>query len=322
MGRQHPEPAAPGSKRQATRPKTRVGYGRPSTAMRTSLVALIIAATPVAAELAFEQTSHFVWDRPEDYFGGWSAIEILDDGNSFIAIGDNSQIYEGRLERQGKAIVGVSRKPIGALVDTDGTAFFQKEIEHIGDSEGLAALDTGRFAVSFERFPRVLIYGETGLPTRIELPREAIGLAENGGVEALAVDTEGRLIAIPETIPKGGVGFPVWRQTPDGWETLGHLVRSQGFRPVGADIGPEGRLYVLERAFHMVGFQSRIRAFSLEDFDPSGQLIWTTPLGAFDNLEGLSVWKDSEGALRFTMISDDNNLVIQETQIIEFRLTQ
>jgi hypothetical protein len=50
-------------------------------------------------------------------------------------------------------------------------------------------------------------------------------------------------------------------------------------------------------------------------------VIWTTPLRAFDNLEGLSVWEDGDGRLRFTMIPDDNNLDIQQTQIVEFRLT-
>ncbi len=290
--------------------------------MRTSLVALILAATPLAAEPEFEQTSHFVWERPEDYFGGWSAIEVMDGGASFIAIGDNAQIYEGKFLRAGNRIVGVEPGPVGALVDTDGTPFFQKNIEHIGDSEGLAVLSSGRFAVSFERFPRILIYGETGLPTRVELPREATGLPENGGVEALAVDNEGRFLAIPETAPKGTTGFPLWRQKRAGWETLGHLKRSKGFRPVGADVGPDGKLYVLERAFHLVGFQSRIRTFQPNEFHPDGEILWTSHLRQFDNLEGLSVWRDSEGRLRLTMISDDNNLSVQETQIIEFRLTQ
>ena len=289
--------------------------------MRTSLIALILAATPLAAEPKFEQTSHFVWERPEDYFGGWSAIEVMVGGASFIAIGDNAQIYEGIFLRDGNRIVGVERAPVGALVDTDGTPFFQKNIEHIGDSEGLTVLSGRRFAVSFERFPRILIYGEKGLPIRVELPREATGLPENGGVEALAVDNVGRFLAIPESLPKGAAGFPLWRQTPAGWETLGHLKRSQGFRPVAADVGPDGKLYVLERAFHLVGFQSRIRTFWPDQFDPDGETLWTSHLRQFDNLEGLSVWQDSESQLRLTMISDDNNISIQETQIIEFRLT-
>lgn len=290
--------------------------------MRASFVALILAATPVVAEPGFQQTSHFVWERPENYFGGWSAIEVADDGMSFIAIGDNAQSYYGAFERDGDRIVGVVRTPVGALSDMDGVAFFRKSIENIADSEGVALFPDGRFAVSFERLPRIIIYNGDEALARVELPREVNALAQNGSVEALALDPEGRLVAIPETIPKDAPGFPVWRQTDTGWEAIGHITRSQGFRPVGADFGPGGQLFVLERAFHLVGFQSRIRAFLPEEFDPEGDLIWTSHLRAFDNLEGLSVWRDSEDHLRFTMISDDNNLNIQETQILEFRLTQ
>lgn len=290
--------------------------------MRANLVALILAATPVAAEPGLQQISNFVWDRPEDYFGGWSAIEVLDSGNAFIAIGDNAQVFRGNFVRENDRISDVVWAPVGALTDIDGISFFRRKIEHIGDSEGMAALPEGRFAVSFERFPRIILYDGKNAISRIELPQEANTLQENRGVEALAVDGRGRLIAIPESIPKGASGFPIWRQTPSGWETVGHISRSLGFRPVGADIGPDGTLYVLERAFRLVGFQSRIRTFIPDDLDPTGITIWTAPLRAFDNLEGLSVWTDAAGTLRFTMISDDNHLAVQETQIVEFRLTE
>ena len=290
--------------------------------MRASLVALILAATPVASEPVLEQLSVYVWERPERYFGGWSAIEVAKGGMTFTAIGDNAQSYYGTFQRDGDRITGVSRGPVGALTDIDGVAFFRKGTEELNDSEGLAVFPDGRFAVSFERTSRIIVYDEDALPVRIELPREVNGLAENGGVEALAIDGEGRLIAIPETVPKDAPGFPVWRQDGNGWETVGHLKRTQGFRPVGADVGPDGRLYVLERAFRLIGFQSRIRAFELDAFAPEGALLWVASMLAFDNLEGLSVWEDAGGALRFTMISDDNYLSVQRTEIVEFRLTQ
>ena len=290
--------------------------------MRASLVALILAATPVASEPVLEHLSVYVWERPERYFGGWSAIEVAKGGMTFTAIGDNAQSYYGTFQRDGDRITGVSRGPVGALTDIDGVAFFRKGTEELNDSEGLAVFPDGRFAVSFERTSRIIVYDDGALPVRIELPREVNGLAENGGVEALAVDGEGRLIAIPETVPKDAPGFPVWRQDGNGWETVGHLKRTQGFRPVGADVGPDGRLYVLERAFRLIGFQSRIRAFDLDAFAPEGALLWVASMLAFDNLEGLSVWEDAGGALRFTMISDDNYLSVQRTEIVEFRLTQ
>ena len=290
--------------------------------MRASFVALILAATPVASEPVLEQLSVYVWERPERYFGGWSAIEVAKGGMTFTAIGDNAQSYYGTFQRDGDRITGVSRGPVGALTDIDGVAFFRKGTEELNDSEGLAVFPDGRFAVSFERTSRIIVYDEDAPPVTIELPREVNGLAENGGVEALAIDGEGRLSAIPETVQKDAPGFPVWRQDGNGWETVGHLKRTQGFRPVGADVGPDGRLYVLERAFRLIGFQSRIRAFDLDAFAPEGALLWVASMLAFDNLEGLSVWEDAGGALRFTMVSDDNYLSVQRTEIVEFRLTQ
>ncbi|MEM9970596.1 MAG: esterase-like activity of phytase family protein [Pseudomonadota bacterium] len=261
-----------------------------------------------------------VWDRPETYFGGWSAIEVLPGGARFIAIGDNAQVFEGAFERAGGAMTGVARAPVGGLSATDGVAYFRKNAADLTDSEGLALLPGGGFAVSFERVPRVMIYRDGALPERLELPREAMSTAENGGVEALAVDPASRLVAVPETPPAGTDGLPVWRQTGAGWETVGTLASSRGFRPVGADFDPAGRLFLLERAFRGVGFQSRVRIFDLDAFDPDGVPVWGSATGAYDNLEGISVWQAADG-LRVTMISDDNYNWFQRTEIVEFRLT-
>lgn len=290
--------------------------------MQKSLIALILSALPASAEPTVEHLVTYIWDRPEHYFGGWSAIEVADGGKNFVAIGDNAQTYEGEFVRDVDTITDVVRRPVGALTDVDGVEFFRKDVEDANDSEGLAVLSDGRMAVSFERKHRILIYDQSGQAEHVDLPREVWGVSENGGVEALATDANDRLIAIPESVPDGVPGFPIWRLEESGWTTLGHIAHSQGFRPVGADVAPDGTLFVLERAFHAIGFQNRVRAFDLDAISPEGTLIWTAPLRAFDNLEGLSVWQDDTGAVRLTMISDDNNLFLQETQIVEFRLTE
>ncbi len=83
-------------------------------------------------------------------------------------------------------------------------------------------------------------------------------------------------------------------------------MRSHGTGPfliVGADIGPDGRLYMLERDFAGIGFRSRIRRFDLDGGNEETML--ETGLRTHDNLEGISVWQDAQG-LRLTLISDDN----------------
>lgn len=177
--------------------------------MRSSLVALILAAAPVAADPGLQQTSMVVWKWPEPYFEAWSAIEVIEAGASFIAIGDYGQSYCGHFEREGDRIMGVSREPLGALTDTDGAAFFRKSGENISDSEDLTTLPDGRFAVTFDRSSKILVYGDDSNPKRIDLPPNVNALTENRGVEALALDLEGRLIAIPEPVPRQAPGVPV-----------------------------------------------------------------------------------------------------------------
>jgi hypothetical protein len=48
-------------------------------------------------------------------------------------------------------------------------------------------------------------------------------------------------------------------------------------------------------------------------------LLQSAP-GQHDNLEGISVWRDKAGSLRLTMISDDNLLFLQRTEIVEYRV--
>jgi hypothetical protein len=95
--------------------------------------------------------------------------------------------------------------------------------------------------------------------------------------------------------------------------------------PTGADFGPDGRLYLLERGFAGFGFSSRVRAFTLNATGTrilSEQTLFTSPVGKHDNLEGLSVWTDSQERIRLTMVSDDNFRFFQRTELVEYVLTK
>jgi hypothetical protein len=47
-------------------------------------------------------------------------------------------------------------------------------------------------------------------------------------------------------------------------------------------------------------------------------MIFTSAVGQHDNLEGLSVWRDTKGTIRLTMIADDNFYFFQTTEIVEY----
>ncbi|GAA4221566.1 hypothetical protein GGQ68_000128 [Sagittula marina] len=264
-----------------------------------------------------ESLGTFTWPASEHGAGGFSGLELSDDGRTFIAISDRTRITEGSITRDTTRITAVSAAPTMPLLDRDGTAIPQQ----LGDSEGLARLPDGRLCISFEGDHRIQCYAATSGPAIevLDLPF-ADALGHNAGIEALAADAKGRLYAIPEQ--SGGLTkpFPVWR-LDQTWETPFSIPRRGGFVPVGADFDPDGRLYVLERAFSGFSFRSRVRRFDVSETALSNEttLIETTGF-QHDNLEGLSVWRDATGAIRLTMISDDNFNALQSTQFVEYRV--
>src|SRR5690606_34680041 len=98
--------------------------------------------------------------------------------------------------------------------------------------------------------------------------------------------------------------FPVFRFRNGAWDQPFTLPRRGGFLPVGADIGPDGRFYLLERELSSIfGFKSRVRRFDLSETGLTGEVtLLETASGTHDNLEGLAVWRDGAGAIRLTMI--------------------
>ncbi|MBL4807550.1 MAG: esterase-like activity of phytase family protein, partial [Rhodobacteraceae bacterium] len=112
----------------------------------------------------------------------------------------------------------------------------------------------------------------------------------------------------------------VYRFRNNVWDRLLEVPRRPPFLVVGADVF-DGKLYVLERHLGgLSGFSTRIRRFSLEDTLTNEEVLLLTRAGDYDNLEGISVWRDDAGVIRTTLISDDNFNFFQQTQIAEFVL--
>lgn len=251
----------------------------------------------------------FRWHESAPWFGGFSAIELEADGRGFVALSDRGVIVRGRIARDGAGLVtGIVVDGAERLLDAEGQPLRGRR----KDSEGLALMPDGRLFVSFEGVARVREEGEV---PRL-LPREAafddFGL--NAGFEAVAVTDTGTVLAIPEDA--GGDAFPVWRFDGVAWDVAFAIPRSGGFLPVGADVGPDGLLYVLERALTGPGFRSRVRVFGPEG--DGGAVVFESRIGLYDNLEGIAVWQDTEGIV-MTMISDDNFNFFQRTELVEAR---
>jgi hypothetical protein len=262
--------------------------------------------------------SVYVWDRPEEWFGGFSGMEVAPDGEAFLMVTDRGRFVEGRFVRdaQGK-ILGVDYLGMETVKNAAGK--LPRPYER--NSEGLARdAAGGPIFVCFEGEHKVEAFDAPGAPAQ-SLPAlpGTEALSRNEGLEAIAIDPLGRLVVVAEGQAGDGQGFPVWRLEDGTWRIIHNIPREGGFRPVGADFGPDGRFYLLERSFNVVGFSSRARRFDIEDGRlVRGQALFRAATGVHDNLEALSVWRDAEGALRLTMVSDDNFFALQRTEIVEY----
>ena len=283
------------------------------------VLALGLFLSPLPAIAQAEFVSALTWTGPE--VGGFSGIEVYDNGTRFWAVNDRGGIVNGKLERDAEGrISGVSAGPLTAIGFFDHGVPLNKPHS---DSEGLAMGSDGRLFVSFEQIPRVRGLRSDRLSTLwIPGPRHFEGLQKNSGLEALAIDVNGALYTLPERSGALSRPFPVYRYKDKAWDIPFRIPRRGPFLPVGADFGPDGRFFLLERHFLGIeGFLNRVRAFTIEaDQIVDEVTIFETERPRHDNLEGISVWRDAAGDIRLTMISDDNFVFFQRTEFVEYRL--
>ncbi|WP_425097596.1 esterase-like activity of phytase family protein [Tropicibacter sp. S64] len=291
------------------------------TRLAACLAAFLVPGLSAAANARLDYLGTYTWPVEEHRSGGFSAIEVAEDGRDFIALSDRGPITFGRFTRDPETghITGVHATIPEMLRDTSGKVHPKETY----DPEGLAVSPSGRFYVSYEGLNLIWGYDEPSLAVETLTTEAFKRLQGNSGLEALAMDPQGRLVTMPERSGQLTTPFPVWRLEQDGWHHRFDLARSGGFLMVGADFGPDGRLYTLERIFTGWGFRSRIRRFTFaDDRIVADETLLETVLWQHDNLEGLSAWRDDTGAIRLTMISDDNFSTVLKTNIVEYRVVE
>lgn len=260
------------------------------------------------------------WHISDPRFGGWSGIRLSPDGSSLTALSDHGAFIKGRISRDANGrITGISAGKVQQLKGlTDAPLGAGRT-----DSEGLEIDPDGSAYISFEGVARVLKYRHLdGIAENLPTHPDFAKMQVNSSLEALAMDSKGALYTVPER--SGGLGrsFPVYRFRAGKWDQTLTIRRDGGYLPVDADFGPDGRFYLLERQFRgLAGFSTRLRRFDLTGKGFVNEtLLLQTPVGLYDNLEGLSVWRNASGVLTATMISDDNFMFFQKTGIVEYHL--
>jgi hypothetical protein len=256
------------------------------------------------------------WSPDWDRAGGYSALWLGPEGADFLALSDRGFWVTGRLDRDGAgAVSGVTVTARDALRDT---AYGETSPFLRTDAEAVAVDPAGPIYMAFEGHHRVMRFERIdGVPERVMRRRDQPPLPHNNrGFEALAIDADGTLYALPEEAVEGA--YIVLARRDGAWAEAMRLPASRGlFKAAGADVGADGRLYLLERAFLGVGFRSVVRSFARDGSDERLELA--TRLRRHDNLEGIHVWRDDLG-LRMTLLSDDNLRWFQRTEFVEYRL--
>jgi hypothetical protein len=271
-------------------------------------------------------------------FGGFSGLEIDASGTAFIAVNDNGALFSGQITRHApgqitrdapgqitrdapdQGIKGVTFTTKTRLRNADGILPDEKKLR---DFEAIARADDGTLYISVEQSDLLYSFAPgQSTPNASALPVKHGGSRPNNGYEALAIAPDGALFILPESSENLVRPFGLYRlQAGGAWNRIFEMPRAGGYRPVGADFGDDGHLYVLLRAFSGFSFSSKIERIRFDQGVPTHhELLFASEYGQFDNLEGLATWTDASGNLRLLAISDNNFKRFQSNQIVEFIL--
>jgi hypothetical protein len=260
-------------------------------------------------------------------FGGLSGLELSADGSMLYAVSDHGYWFSARLHHdpQGR-LTGLGPWEIAPLLTPDGSKLGWRQ----RDAEALARDRDGSFIVAFERAHRLWRYPPSAdplasLPQLLASPADLQKAPINGGLEALTVLPDRRLLALTENYKNPDGSIKGWLIEKDRFFPLSYL-QSDGFRPTDLATLASGDVLLLERWYHRIGGVAvRVRRLSRESIRAGARLkgeevVRIDPSIEIDNFEGLAVRVDPVGGTLLYMISDDNYSQLQRTLLLQFHL--
>lgn len=283
--------------------------------------ALSVSAVPLFTDTpgrfrtgALEWRGGLEISHDDERFGGLSAMIVSGDGARLLAVSDSAWWVTSELGwAENGHLTSFDSVTIATMRDENGN-----HLEGVrGDSEGLAALGDGRYAVSFEREHRIWAYdigtewdrADAARPVPVTGPLPADPVQENGGMEALAGLGDGGLLTGFEYPLGGSTDYNIWHRTGQDWQSTSMEALPE-YGLTGMTV-IEGQVYALERYYSpAVGNRIRIIRFAEADLGRDAViepevLAELGPENSIDNFEGITAFRRGE-ELILLIVSDDN----------------
>lgn len=261
---------------------------------------------------------HLTSDEPA--FGGLSGLLVR--GDRLLAVTDRGTWLTARLAVEGAALA-LTEVRMAPLRNSDGGALAAPGSD-FADAEALAADPAGGVVVAFERVHRAIAYRPDGAPERVIRGHRFQFFAGNGGLEALATLPDGAVLALVEEAEADGYPQLVLREGAPPLE--GRLAQSSRHSVTGADMGPDGRLYVVFRHWsRSTGTSIRLRRYRLGSdglalSETEEELAaWERESGV-DNMEAVAVVPSPDGLTLWLLADDNFNAPAQRTLLLRLRV--
>jgi hypothetical protein len=259
-------------------------------------------------------------------FGGLSGLTIGTDGRLY-AVSDAGYWVSAQMIVDSEAkLLDLSDWDIQPLRSTAGAPV----TDPLHDAEALARAPDGSFMVAFEKVHRIWRYPPPpvtfySLPLPVPIPAEISKAPSNGGLEGIAIFSDGRLLALTEEFQNPDGSFKGWLIEGERFFELSYLP-SEGFRVTDCAALSNSDVIVLERRYVPFGILSaRLKLVRATTIQPGSKLIGEElikleyPLEV-DNFEGVAVQEDPRNGTIIYIVSDDNYHPLQRTLLLQFRL--
>lgn len=268
------------------------------------------------------------WLRSADTrFGGLSGLELSPDGRSLYAVSDRGFLLSARLRHDGNGrLASIDAWTIARLLTPEGRVVNRGE----HDAEALARDRDGSLIVAFEQAHRLWRYPPppaafVSPPRPIPAPPELSSAPLNGGIEAVTVLPDGRLLALTEEHRNPDGTLRGWLIKNGRFEPVAYLPAA-GFQPTDIAALAGGDVLVLERRYTLLG-SPVARILRLPgDCLRAGAVLQGIEIAslalplAVDNFEGLAVHEHPGTGTHVYIVSDDNYNPLQRTLLLQFRM--